>query len=66
MSRNMRKSGSWVLHKDRSYTNQTVQSQEQARALQFGVIVEEELYYLCSETKVLYLFKFCRSPQSLD
>ena len=35
----------------RSDTNQPVQSQKQARLLKFGLHIEEELHYLCSENK---------------
>ena len=35
----------------RSYINQAVQSQKQARSLKFRMYEEEELYYLCSENK---------------
>ena len=36
---------------NRSNTNQAVQSQEQARSLQFRIWEEEEVYYLCSKNK---------------
>ena len=45
----MRKSTIWVP--TRSDTNQTVQSQKQARSLNFRDKVEEILYNLCSENK---------------
>ena len=37
--------------RNRSDTNQTVQSQKQARSLKFRSEVEEELYYPSSENK---------------
>ena len=36
---------------NRSGTNQTVQSQNQARCLKFGIKEEEEMYYPCSKNK---------------
>ena len=35
----------------RSDTNQPIQSQKQARRLEFQIYEEQELYYLCSEIK---------------
>ena len=35
----------------RSHLNQSVQSQEQTRTLEFRILEEEKLYYLCSENK---------------
>ena len=37
--------------RNRSDTNQAVQSQKRARRLKFRILVEEELYYLSSENK---------------
>ena len=37
----------------RGDTNWPVPSWKQARSLKFWIYVEEELYYLCSETKAL-------------
>ena len=37
--------------RNRSDTNQAVQSQKQARSLKFWIYEEEELYYLCRENK---------------
>ena len=36
---------------NRSYTNQTVQSQKMARDMKFRIYEEEEVYYLCRENK---------------
>ena len=35
----------------RSNTNRPVQSQKQARSLKFWILVEEGVYYTCSENK---------------
>ena len=36
---------------NRSDTNRAVQSQKMARSLKFQILVEEEVYYPCSENK---------------
>ena len=36
---------------DQSDTNWAVQPQKMARGLKFGILIEEGVYYLCSENK---------------
>ena len=51
---------------NRSDTNQAVQSQKQARSLNFRILEEEELYYPCSENKDADQLCSYRGSRQLD
>ena len=60
----MRKTTIWVS--TRSDRNRAVQSQKQTRSLKFLVVVEDSLYYQCSENKGTdQLRSYCESDLRL-